>query len=107
VQSNGTVRGGPFGSGVAVGVGVPAATDGDGVGVAVGKAITTAAAPVLQTVTLQAVVSTLSDVSWLNVVANDVDPGGTGAGNPFTLQRVVVYVPVTVPVQVTPALGGV
>jgi hypothetical protein len=90
VQSNGTVSGGPLGSGVAVGVGVPAATDGVGVGVAVGKLTTTAADPVLQIVTLQAVISTLNDVFWLKVVANEVDPGGTGAGSPFTLQRVVV-----------------
>ena len=90
-----------------MGVGVPAAVVGEGVGVAVGKATTTDAEPVLHAVMLQAVISTLSEVFWLNVVVKVVAPGATGAGKPFTLQRVVVYVPVTVPVQVTPALVGV
>jgi hypothetical protein len=55
---------------------------------------------------LHAVISTVAVVSWLKVVEKAVLPGGTGAGKPLRLQRVVVYVPLTVPVQVTPAEGG-
>ena len=89
-----------------MGVGVPGAGVADGVGVGVVNFTTTEAEPVLQTVTLQAVISTLAVVSVVKVVENAVEPGGTGAGSPLMLQRVVVAVPVTEPVQVTPALGG-
>jgi len=67
---------------------------------------TTGVEPLLQTVMLQAVISTVAAVSFVNVVENAVEPGGTGAGSPLMLQRVVVAVPVIVPVQVTPALCG-
>ncbi|MBK9547305.1 MAG: hypothetical protein IPO51_15945 [Dehalococcoidia bacterium] len=101
-----TTGGGPTGGVVGVGVGVP----GTGVATAVGDGVvnftTTDLVPVRHTVMLHAVISTETVASWLNVVENAVDPGATGAGRPFTLQRVVVYVPVTVPVQVTPAAAG-
>ena len=71
-------------------MGVP----GTGVAAAVGDGVvnftTTDLVPVRHTVMLQAVISTETVASWLNVVENAVDPGATGAGRPFTLQRVVV-----------------
>jgi hypothetical protein len=92
---------------VGTGVGVPGTGVAAGVGVGATNFTATLFDPVRQTVTLHAVISISALVSWLNVVENAVEPGGTGAGSPFRLQRVVVYVPVTVPVQVTPALFGV
>ena len=69
------------------GTGVP-----EGVGVGVLNFTTTGVEPVLHTVMLQAVISTVAAVSVVNVVENAVDPGGTGAGRPLMLQRVVVAV---------------
>ena len=84
------MAGGPTGATVGVGVGVPGTGVADGVGVAVVNFTTTGTAPDLHTVMLHAVISTFAVVSWLKVVENAVEPGGTGAGKPFRLQRVVV-----------------
>jgi hypothetical protein len=101
-----TAGGGPTEATVGVGVGVPGSGVADGVGVGELNFTTSGKEPVLHMVMLQAVISAEAVVSWLNVVVKDVEPGGTGAGKPFMLQRVLVNVPVTLPVQVTPALFG-
>lgn len=79
-----------------------------GVGVvpAEGNSILTEALPTLQFVTLHAVICTVTVSLDVNVAASDVEPAGDAAGTPFTVQRVVVYVPETVPVQVMPAVFG-
>jgi hypothetical protein len=81
--------GGPTGVG-GTGVGVPGTGVAVGVAVAVVNLMTTEAEPLLQTVMLHAVISTVAVVFWVNVVLKAVEPGGTGAGRPFRLQRVVV-----------------
>lgn len=101
-----TEGGGPTAGTVGMGVGVPGTGVPDGVGVGELNFTTTGVEPVLHTVMLQAVISTVAVVSFVKVVENAVEPGGTGAGRPLMLQRVVVAVPVIVPVQVTPALWG-
>ena len=101
-----TAGGGPTAGVGGTGVGVPGTGVPDGVGVGELNFTCTGTEPLLHTVTLHAVISTIALVSWLKVVENAVDPGATGAGNPLMLQRVVVYVPETLPVQVTPADFG-
>jgi hypothetical protein len=90
VHSTWTEGGGPTAGVGGTGVGVPGTDVGDGVAVAVVNLTWTLADPLLHTVMLQAVISTVAVVFWLKVVENAVEPGGTGAGKPFRLQRVVV-----------------
>jgi hypothetical protein len=85
----------------------PLDTVGVGVVPGAGKSIFTEAVPALQAVTLQAVIWIVTVSFDVNVAASAVEPGGAGAATPFTTHRVVVYVPVTAPVHVTPAVRGV
>ena len=108
MQAIGTTGGGLPGGGVGVAEGF---TVGVGAGVFVapggGNFTVTAWTPDVHNVELHAVIITEATVSPLKDVANVVAPGGAGAETPFTAHAVVVYVPVTVPVQLRAAFLGV